>query len=68
MNPILLSSLIHSLEALVVAGIAIAISHFFPEHRVEAGTIALFVFSNVFKTARVSEKSPIADYVNDITK
>lgn len=68
MNPILLSSLIHSLEALVVAGIAIAVSYFFPEHRAEAGLAAITAFSLFAKAIRATPASPIADYVNDITK
>lgn len=68
MNPIIISTLIHSLEALVVAGIAIAISFFFPEHRVEAGLAAITAFSILAKGVRAVPTSPITDYVNDVTK
>lgn len=68
MNPILLSSLIHSLEALVVAGISIAVSYFFPEHRAAAGLSALTALSLFVKSLRAAKTSPVADYVNDVTK
>lgn len=68
MNPILLSSLIHSLEALVVASLAIAVSYFFPEHRAEASLAAITAISLLAKAIRATPTSPIADYVNDVTK
>jgi hypothetical protein len=58
----------HTLEAVLIFGVAISLAYFFPEHRTEAGLLAFTVLSSLAKYARVTEGVPVPDFVNGKTK
>jgi len=60
-----LSPFIHAAEAVVVALLAVGIAYFFPEHKLEAGTIAVAALSGLTKFARSSPSVPVKDWVNE---
>jgi hypothetical protein len=59
-----LSTILHTVEALAVLGISVAIAYMFPEHAKEALAAAFTILSFLIKGARVSCDVPIPDYVN----
>lgn len=54
----------HTLEAVLVGGLAVSIAYFFPEHRDAVGLLAITVLSSLAKSARITEGVPVPDYTN----
>jgi hypothetical protein len=59
-------TVLHTIEALAVLGIAYGVSQAFPEHTAAAGVVAFTALSALAKGARESEDVPIKDWINDI--
>lgn len=63
MSKHLKSIMLHTVEAVIVAVLAIVVAYFFPEHSTTAGVIAFGALSAIAKAVRVTD-IPVPDYVN----
>lgn len=63
MSNALKSTLLHTLELAIVLLLAVGVSYFFPEHRLEALGIVGIALGGFTKYLRASDV-PIPDYVN----
>lgn len=56
--------LYHTIEAVIVFLLAAGVSYAFPEHTATAGVLAFAALSSLAKYARISDNTPVPDYVN----